>query len=141
MTVTRRGLLIQVAFACVAPGLTHGEPLKTVDAVLDRYKKALGGVEVIARVQSQTVRGEIESTGMAAKLTFTYFAKPFKTLIRIAQPDGSEVMSGFDGTVSWSVGARGASIDKDTAPDAVRRDADLQYALHQRNYFKSLEFN
>jgi hypothetical protein len=50
------------------------------------------------------------------------------------------VTSGFDGAVSWSVDAKGASIDKDTAPEAVRRDADLQYALHQPTYFKELKF-
>ncbi|MFZ0297269.1 MAG: hypothetical protein WAM13_02865 [Candidatus Sulfotelmatobacter sp.] len=34
--------------------------LKTAGTVLDRYKQALGGVEAIAKVQSETVRGEIE---------------------------------------------------------------------------------
>jgi hypothetical protein len=130
-----------VAFAWTAPGLTHAGALKTVDAVLDRYKTALGGVDAIAAVQSETVQGEIDGAGMAAKSTFTYFAKPFRTLIKITHADGGEVMSGFDGTVSWTVDAKGASIDKDTAVEAVRRDADLQYALHQPTYFKKLEFS
>jgi hypothetical protein len=50
-------------------------------------------------------------------------------------------MSGCDGSISWSVDANGASIDKDTPLEAVRRDADSQYALHQPTYFKKLEFN
>jgi len=49
-------------------------------------------------------------------------------------------ISGFDGSVSWSVTPQGASIDKDTAVEAVRRDADLQYSLHQPDYFQKLEF-
>jgi hypothetical protein len=118
----------------------QAEQLKTVDAVLERYKAALGGVDVIQKVQSETVHGEIEGTGMPSKATFVYYGKPFKTLSRITRADGSEVVSGFDGRVSWSVDATGASIDQDTALEAVRRDADLQYALHQPDYFKKLEF-
>lgn len=113
--------------------------LKTADAVLDRYKQILGGVDAIQKVQSETVRGEIAGSGMAGKATFIYYAKPFKTLIKVTRPDGTNILSGFDGKVSWSVTPEGASIDKDTALDAIRRDADLQYPLHQPDYFKKLE--
>lgn len=139
LTGKRRISLIVVTFV-VASGWADAEPLNTADAVLDRYKQALGGVDVIAKVQAETVRGEIDGAGMAAKSSFMYYAKPFKTLIKVTRSDGSEVMSGFDGAVSWSGDAKGPSIDKDTAPGAVRRDADLQYALHQPTYFKELKF-
>ncbi len=128
-----------VIFASVAPVWPQAAPLKTADAVLDRYKQALGGVDAIARVQSETVRGEIESSGKPGKATFVYRAKPFKTLMNITRANGTQIVVGFDGSVSWSVGPEGASIDKDTALEAVRRDADLQYPLHQPDYFKKLE--
>jgi hypothetical protein len=128
-----------VIFACVAPVWPQAAPLKTADAVLDRYKQALGGVDAIGRVQSETVRGEIESAGTPGKAIFIYYAKPFKTLMRVTRANGSQIVAGFDGSVSWSVGPQGASIDKDTALEAVRRDADLQYPLHQPDYFKKLE--
>jgi hypothetical protein len=113
--------------------------LKTAGAVLDRYKHALGGVDAIQKVQSETVHGEIEGTGVSGKSTFVSYAKPFKSLFKVTRADGSEVVSGFDGKVSWSIDSQGASIDKDTALDAVRRDADLQYALHQPDYFRNLD--
>lgn len=128
-----------VIFASVAPVWPQAAPLKTADAVLDRYKQALGGVDAIARVQSETVRGEIESSSKPGKATFVYRAKPFKTLMNITRANGTQIVVGFDGSVSWSVGPEGASIDKDTAREAVRRDADLQYPLHQPDYFKKLE--
>ncbi len=56
-----------VIFASVAPVWPQAAPLKTADAVLDRYKQALGGVDAIAKVQSETVRGEIESSWHARK--------------------------------------------------------------------------
>lgn len=36
--------------------------------------------------------------------------------------------------------SRGATIDKDTPVESVRRDADLYYPLHHRDYFPKLEF-
>jgi len=128
-----------VIFASVAPVWPQAAPLKTADAVLDRYKQALGGVDAIAKVQSETVRGEIKKAGTPGKATFVYYAKPFKTLMKVTRANGNQVVAGFDGSVSWSVGPQGASIDKDTALEAVRRDADLQYPLHQPDYFKKLE--
>jgi hypothetical protein len=114
-------------------------PLTTAAQVLERYQQALGGAEVIQKVQSLTVRDEMEKTGMPGKATFVYRAKPFKMLLKLTRPDGSEVRSGFDGKVSWTITSSGAEIDKDTPLDAIRRDADLQYPLHQPDYFKKLE--
>ncbi len=113
--------------------------LKTADEVLERYKVVLGGVEAIKKIQSETVRGEIEGTGLEGKATFVSYGKPFKSLFKLTRPDGSQVTAGFDGATSWSIDAKGASIDKDTAAESNRRDADLQYALHQTDYFKKLE--
>ena len=114
--------------------------LNSADAVLERYKQALGGVDAIKTVQSETTRGEIEGTGLQGKATFVSYAKPFKSLSKVTLTDRSEIDSGFDGAVSWSITPQGASVDKDTPLESVRRDADLQYALHQPDYFKELEF-
>jgi hypothetical protein len=134
-------LTLALGIFSLAPTWSHAAPLKSVDAVLDRYKEALGGADSIAKAQSVTISGEIDGSDMPRKVSFVSFAKPFKTLFKVTRADGSEVVSGFDGSVSWSVDAKGASIDKDTAVEAVRRDADLQYALHQPTYFNKLEFD
>ena len=57
----------------------------------------------------------------------------------MTRPDGTQITGGFDGKVSWTITPQGPEIDKDTPLDAIRRDADLQYALHQPDYFKNLE--
>jgi hypothetical protein len=133
------GLIILILAAVISLQAQQTQ-LKTAAAVLDRYKQVLGGVDAIRNVQSETIRGEIEASGTAGKATFTYYAKPFKSLIKITRPDGTEILSGFNGSVSWTITPQGATIDKDTALEAVRRDADLQYPLHQPDYFKQLEF-
>jgi hypothetical protein len=137
MRLTKLAIVI---LAAVAPVWPQAAPLKTADAVLDRYKHALGGVDAIEKVQAKTVRGVVEGTGISGKLSFVHYAKPFKSLFKVTRADGTDVLSGFDGSISWPVTAQGASIDKDTALEAVRRDADLQYPLHQPDYFKQLEF-
>jgi len=126
-------------FAAIASARAQTPELKTADAVLERYKTALGGAEKIQKVQSLTVHGEAEASGAAGKAPFIYYARPFKILFKVTQPDGTAITSGFDGTVSWAVTPKGASIDKDTPVEATRRDADLQYELHQPDYFNKLE--
>ena len=114
--------------------------LNTAEAVLEKYQQALGGVDAIKKVVSETRRGEIEATGLKGKATFVFYAKPFKGFRKITLPDGSEITSGFDGAVSWSITPQGPSVDKDTPLESDRRDADLQYALHQPDYFQKFEF-
>jgi len=114
-------------------------PLKSAEQVLDRYKQALGGVDAIKKVQCVTMHGEAEVPGLAAPLKFISYSKPFKSLQKVTMPDGSEQVSGFDGAVSWSIDSHGARIDRDTPVEALRRDADLQYALHQPDYFEKFE--
>jgi hypothetical protein len=82
----------------------------------------------------------MEGSGSKGKSTFVYYAKPFKTLIRVTHPDGAQITAGFDGKLSWTITPVAASVEKDTALEASRRDADLQYALHQPDYFTKLEF-
>jgi hypothetical protein len=135
-----RALAVAIFSASVLAG-PQASRLGTADAVLERYKQALGGVDAIKSVQSETIRGEIERTGLQGKATFVGYSKPFKSLFKVTLPNGGESDSGFDGTVSWSMTPQGASIDKDTPLESVRRDADLQYALHQPDYFKKLEFD
>ena len=113
--------------------------LTTAAQALDRYKQALGGEEAIANVQSMTVSGDVESTATPGKATFVYYAKPFKSLFKLTRVDGTQITAGFDGKVSWTITSRGAEIDTGTPVDAIRRDADLQYSLHQPDYFQQLE--
>jgi len=123
----------------VLVGCAHGQ-LTTADQVLDRYKQALGGVDAIASTKYQTVHAEIMRSDQPGKLTVVSYAEPFKQRFEVTRPDGTKTVSGFDGTVSWTINPDGgAEIDTSTPLESVRRDADLQYALHQPDYFQKLE--
>jgi len=116
----------------------HGQ-LTTADAVLDRYKQALGGVDAIASTKYETIHAEVERSDTPGKLVVVSYTEPFKQRTEVTRPDGTKVVSGFDGTVSWTMGPDGATIDSSTPLESVRRDADLQYPLHQPDYFQTLE--
>ena len=131
-----RSLLLLASLALTFPQAR----LTTTDQVLDRYKTALGGAGAIGNVQSETQHGEIEGTGVNGKLQFVNYAKPFKSVQHLTLPDGTEIVGGFDGKVSWQIRGGKASIDKETPVESDRRDADLQYALHQPDYFHNFEF-
>jgi hypothetical protein len=132
---------VALILALVGAGVAQPQAARftTAAEVLDRYVQALGGPDAVKSVQSEMVRGEVDGTSRPGKMSFVYYAKPFKTLLHVTRPDGSEIFDGFDGKISWSVTPKGASIDKDTPIDAVRRDADLQYPLHQPDYFRELK--
>ena len=127
-----------LALTLVLAGCGHTQ-LTTATGVLDRYKQALGGVDAIASVKFQTIHAEIERSDAPGKIVVVAYAEPFKQRFEITRPDGTKIVSGFDGTVSWTIGPDGAAIDTSTPLESVRRDADLQYALHQPDYFQQLE--
>jgi hypothetical protein len=131
--------LLALTGVCAALGWSQSPELKTVHAVLERYQQALGGAEAIGKVQSETRRGGGEGAGMQGKVTFVAYAKPCKGLSKVTMPDGGERVDGFDGEVSWSMGPKGAEIDKSVPLESVRRDADLRYPLHQPDYFSNYE--
>jgi hypothetical protein len=120
-------------------GWSQSPELKTTEAVLKRYQQALGGVDTIQKVQSETRRGEFEGGGIRGKATFVAYSKPFKWLSKVTMPNGEQRMSGFDGQVSWTTGPKGAEIDTSVPLESVRRDSDLQYPLHQPDYFTKFE--
>src|SRR5215467_2753214 len=106
--------LVAVLFLFTACAWPQAVQLTTAEQVLDRYKQALGGQQAIANVQSMTVQGEVVSTSTPGKATFVYYAKPFKTLFKLTRADGTQIIAGFDGRVSWTITSKGAEIDKDT---------------------------
>jgi len=112
--------------------------LKTAEQVLNRYKQALGGEDAIRKVQSMTAQAEAE--GPNGKADVSIWWKQFKFLSKVKHADGTEFTSGFDGQTAWTITPKGATIDTDVPVESNRRDSDLQYPLHQPNYFKNLDF-
>ena len=101
-------------------------PLPTVQQVMDRYVKALGGHDAIFKHQSMTVRGKFELSREGLSLDRTGYYKGGKMLYEITFPDGSHYQEGFDGTVAWQLHPRnGPAISQGDEVKSKERDADM----------------
>ena len=76
--------------------------LPTVDAVLDKFVKAIGGKEAIEKVTSRSMKGsfDIEAMGVSAPVEM-YAKAPNKSAVKIDLPNMGVFNIIFDGATGW----------------------------------------
>jgi hypothetical protein len=85
-----------------APQTPAAPTLDTVDQVLDRYVKAVGGA-ALQKVTSLTARGTLEITELSMKGSVEIHQKaPNKTLQIVTLDQMGVQREGFDGTIGWA---------------------------------------
>jgi len=76
--------------------------LPTVDDVLDKYVKAIGGKEAIEKVKSRSMKGSFDIEAMGVSAPVEIFAKaPNKNALKIDIPNMGVVNRIFDGATGW----------------------------------------
>jgi photosynthetic reaction center cytochrome c subunit len=81
--------------------LVSQQPLPSVAEILDRYIKALGGMQALERVTSRTRKGSIEVAGVQGTFEL-YEAAPNKALlIGMLPPPVGSVQQAYDGNNGW----------------------------------------
>jgi hypothetical protein len=121
-----------------APPAAPGLP--TADAILQRYRDALGGEAAIRKHASRRFKGtfEIPAQGMKGDLTVTAMAPNLMTLV-VSLPGLGELRRGFDGKVAWSVDpAIGPRLLEGREADEFKHSADFYDDLHEPAKFKSM---
>lgn len=75
----------------------------TVDAVLDKYVKALGGKEAIEKITSRSMKGsfDLEAFGVTGAPVEMVFKAPNKTSTKIDIPGFGAVNRVFNGAAGW----------------------------------------
>lgn len=75
----------------------------TVDQIIDRYVKAIGGADAIRRITTQVMKGTFEFPEQGIKGAIETYAKaPNKFVVSMRTPDDSLfTITGFNGTVGW----------------------------------------
>ena len=108
-------------------------------SIVERYDVALGGERAIRRHNSAIRRGVFE-TGHGQLLPLVSLARaPDLKLERITLADGSEVLTGFDGRMAWSLDPHdGAQILTGDERESARRDSDFYYALDELSWFRAM---
>jgi len=114
----------------------------SVDTILDRYIRALGGKAAIRKLTSRVAKGTITfpAQGITGNIeAWTMF--PDKLLVITDLPGIGRLRQGYDGTVGWvedpQTGIRqvtGAELDD------LRRSAAFDRAQHMKDVFPGLAF-
>jgi len=115
--------------------------LPTVDEILDKYVKAIGGKEAIEKIKSRTAKGSFEIEAMNMNGTIEMFAKaPNKNAMKIDLPGFGVVNDVYDGSKGWDsnpmTGLReltGAELA------AMKRRADLYSAINFKKQYPKME--
>ena len=114
----------------------------TVDSILDRYIRALGGKAAILKLTSRVSKGTITfpAQGVTGNIEVRA-AFPDKLLVITDLPGIGRLRQGYDGTVGWvedpQTGIRQVS---GVELDDLRRSAAFDRALHMKDVFPDLTF-
>jgi zinc protease len=115
--------------------------LPSVDEVLDKYIKALGGKDAIEKISSRSAKGtfEIEAANLSGDMEMYHKApNKFANLFTIPGMGGGG--QGFDGAKGWDsnpmTGLRELAGEELAA---MKREADLYQPLNLKQHFPKLE--
>ena len=115
--------------------------MPTVDELIDKHIKALGGKEAIEKITSRSAKGsfEIEAMNMTGALEM-YAKAPNKNAMKIDLPGVGVVNTVYDGAKAWDsnpmTGLReltGAELA------AMKRRADFNPELNFKKYYTKME--
>jgi len=116
------------------------QPLPTVQQVMDRYVRALGGRDAIFKHKSMTVRTKLEVQEKGLSLDRVVYFKDGRNHEEIYLPDGSRYQSGYDGTLAWEMNPKtGPALVQGDEAKSKARDADMYYPARILDYFSSME--
>lgn len=88
--------------------------MPSVEEILAKYVKAIGGREANEKIKSRYSKGTLELMPMGIKGVFeTYAAAPNKSYNKTSLAGLGDIVEGFDGQTAWSVSALQGNRDKE----------------------------
>jgi zinc protease len=111
----------------------------TVDQIIDRYVKAIGGLEAWRKFTSRVMMGTIEVPSLNLSGTVMIHEKaPDKLLVAVII-NGAAFQQGFDGKLGWTDDPKNGLRDQSGAELAeARRDADFLHSVDLQRLYKKL---
>jgi hypothetical protein len=110
-------------------------------AIIDRYVQAIGGREAVMRHRSIRYVGafEMPAAGMKGELTIVQ-AAPDKMAMTVDLPGMGQMVSGYDGTVGWSINPmQGPRVLEGKELEQLREDAGPAGMLRPPDRVRSAE--
>ena len=111
----------------------------TVDEILDKYTKALGGRENLAKIQTRAIKASrVEPDGKTVE-SEEIWQKGGKLLISTAYPK-TVVTETFDGVRAWKRAGTNDIVLKPDEAEQVKRNAQIFAATDLKTVYQKLEF-
>lgn len=115
------------------------EKKPTIDEILDKYTKALGGQENLAKISSRTIKASrVEPDGKTVE-TEDIWQKGGKLLISTAYPK-TVVSESYDGTTAWKRAGANDIVLKSDEAEQIKRNAQLLAAADLKTVYQKLDF-
>ncbi|MBL8206155.1 MAG: hypothetical protein JNM09_18110 [Blastocatellia bacterium] len=113
----------------------------TVDEILDKYVKALGGKEAIEKVSSRVGKGTMELEGMGLSGPVEMYAKaPNKNAMFIELQGVGKIVNVYDGEKGYALSPmEGVSELSGGALAQAKRNADFYEPLNIKKHFAKME--
>lgn len=111
----------------------------TVDQILDRYVKAIGGREAWQKFTSRVTMGTIDVPSMnLSGMVMLHEKAPNRSLATVVI-NGAAFRKGYDGTAGWTDDPKNGLRDETGAELAeTRRDADFYHSLDLRKLYPKM---
>ncbi len=124
-----------------APAAAKPVAAPTIDEILDKYVKALGGKEAIEKASSRVAKGSMEIEGMGLGGPVEMYAKaPNKSAVVIELQGVGKIMNVFDGEKAYALEPQGGLRELTGAEFATaKRNADFYEPLNLKKHFAKLE--
>ncbi|HEV2669236.1 MAG TPA: hypothetical protein VG324_30240, partial [Blastocatellia bacterium] len=132
-----------------APGKTEAPktdakaaPLPTVDEILDKNVKAVGGKEAIEKITSRSMKGsfDLEAFGVSGAPVEMLAKAPNKTAMKIDVTGFGVVNRGFDGSTGWDSNPMTGLRELSGVELAqMKRSADFYQELNLKKHYTKME--
>ncbi len=130
--------VLHLALLLAAPVL--GAEKGTVDGVLEKYVKAIGGKEAWNKVESRSIKAEFEGPFGSTSGWSLQAKAPNKRLTRMEWSPWGVLLDGFDGTTAWSKNQNGVHTKDGDALSRAEKEADFRREVRLKELYPDLVF-
>lgn len=113
------------------------EAIPTVDQILDKYVRAIGGKAAVEKITSRVMKGSLVAPGGRALLEI-YEKLPNKFLVIIDGPVSGMRQNGFNGTIAWSQQRNGIREMSGPQVENFKREHDLHREIKLKTFYPKL---
>jgi zinc protease len=111
----------------------------TVDTVLEKYVKAIGGKDAWNKIESRRVKAEMKANDATSEWTSEAKA-PNKLHTHADLPGLGQLDDGYDGKTAWAKGLDGLRTKKDDELRREQRQADFRREIHLKELYPELAY-